>query len=437
MQTTFNEANSDAIFEALGAGNNLFAARFPGESSERQPVHTVYGGANLFKAASAKKLGGVALRSLAAFAPDFTALARALDFDGAGTLPTDPDEARALGERIAADPEAARREQHDAWLAYTVYERVKHKLEAEPIEDFRIDFEDGYGVRPDEEEDATAIAAAEQVALGMEEGTLPPFIGIRIKPLNEEMGHRAARTLDLFCTTLAAKTGGELPSGFCVTLPKVTVPEQVTALVKMCELLEAETAIRAGHYTALCSITAAYQGMGHPACDFAKHVMQVSMAGTGVWLSDGATTVMPVTPHRAPKDGPPLTPEQQEANRRAVHHAWKVAYDDARHSLRHAYYQGWDLHPAQLVTRYAACYAFFLENLGDASERLTNFIGKAAQATLSGFVFDDAATGQGLLNYFLRALNCGAIGEDEVVATGLTVDEVHGRSFAKIVEARR
>ncbi len=85
------------------------------------------------------------------------------------------------------------------------------------------------------------------------------------------------------------------------------------------------------------------------------------------------------------------------------------------------FYQGWDLHPAQLPTRYAAVYAFFLEGLDAASDRLTNFVTKAAQATLVGEVFDDAATGQGLLNYFLRAMNCGAITEREAVEqSGLT-----------------
>ncbi len=479
MRTTYTQKAIEGIFERLAAGNAVFAARYPGESAERQPVHTVYGGAHLFKADSAAKLGKIARRTLDAYAPDFAALARVFGFEGAATLPTDSEALAALAEEVRADATRARRERRAAWLAYTVYERVREKLEREPVEDFRIDFEDGYGVRPDAEEDETAVAAAEQVALGMEQGSLPPFVGIRIKPFNQEMRARAARTLDLFCTTLAERTGGELPAGFCITLPKVTIPQQVHALVELCELLERETRIAPGalqlelmvetpqsilefggkaalpglveagqgrvrgahfgtyDYTALLNITAAYQAMRHPACDFAKHLMQVSLAGTGVWLSDGATTVMPVAPHRAPKDGPPLTEAQREANRRAVHHAWKVAYDDVRHSLRHGFYQGWDLHPAQLVARYAAVYAFFLENLEDASARLANFIDKAAQATLSGFVFDDAATGQGLLNYFLRALNCGAIGEDEVRATGLTLEEVRIRSFAKIVEARR
>ncbi len=112
-------------------------------------------------------------------------------------------------------------------------------------------------------------------------------------------------------------------------------------------------------------------------------------------------------------------------------------YDHVQHSLSNAFYQGWDLHPAQLPVRYAAVYMFFLDGLEQASARLKNFIGKAAQATLVGDVFDDAATGQGLLNYFLRALNCGAITEEEILQTGLTLEEVRGKSFLKILENRK
>jgi hypothetical protein len=172
-------------------------------------------------------------------------------------------------------------------------------------------------------------------------------------------------------------------------------------------------------YTASCNITAAEQRMDHPACDFARHSMQVAYSGTGLWLSDGATNVMPV------------------GDRQTVHRAWRLHVDHIRHSLVNGFYQGWDLNPAQLPTRYAAVYSFFLETLAPATERLRNFVQKAGQATLVGDVFDDAATGQGLLNYFLRALNCGAITEQEALATGLTVEELRSRSFVKILKGRR
>ena len=313
----------------------------------------------------------------------------------------------------------------------------------------------------------------------MEAGTLPPFLGIRTKPLSGELHARALRTLDVFVTTLAGRTKSRLPANFVVTLPKVTIPEQVRAAAALSALLERKTKLPRGSlklelmvettpsildrrgqaglrllveaaagrvrgvhfgtydYTASCNITAAHQTMTHPACDFAKHVMQVTMAGTGVTLSDGATNIMPVAPHRAAAGGPALTEAQARENREAVHRAWRLHFDHVQHSLRNAYYQGWDLHPAQLPTRYAAVYAFFLEGLEAASRRLKGFTEKAAQATLLGDVFDDAATGQGLLNYFLRGINCGAITPEEGMRSGLTLDEIRGRSFLKILRARQ
>ena len=177
--------------------------------------------------------------------------------------------------------------------------------------------------------------------------------------------------------------------------------------------------------------------MMHPSCDFAKHMMQVSYGGTGIWLSDGATNIMPVAPHRT-TEGQELTPAQVAENQRTVQRAWALHYAHVQHSLTGGFYQGWDLHPAQLPTRYAAIYAFFLQSLDAASERLRNFVDKAAKATLVGDVFDDAATGQGLLNYFLRALNCGALTQAEAVElSGLTLAELRSGSFVKILKSRQ
>jgi citrate lyase beta subunit len=430
-----------------------FARAYPGETGARQPVHTVYGGAQLFRFDSLPKLGALALKAFGEHAPSAGAFAAAIGLEA--------PEGRPPAEFTAE-----------------VYARVKAKLETEPVEDFRIDFEDGYGNRPDAEEDGHAQAAAHEVARGMREKTLSPFVGIRIKPLSPELGERALRTLDLFLTALL-REARRLPEGFVVTLPKVTMPEQVTALAHALAALEkrarlARGALRlelmvetpqsilngrgvaalpslvaaadgrciAAHfgtydYTAACRITAAHQTMTHPACEFAKQVMQVVLAGTGVQLSDGATNVMPVGPHRAAPGGPPLTQEQQLRNRAAVHRAWRLHFDDVRSSLRNGYYQGWDLHPAQLPTRYAAVYSFFLEGLETASLRLRSFMEKAAQATLVGDIFDDAATGQGLLNYFLRGVSCGAITAEEARATSLTLEELRTRSFLAILQGRR
>lgn len=400
----------------LTAANQEFLRTHPGESGRRQPVHTVYGGAHLFKAEMTTRLGGLAKRALDDFASNAATLARA----------------------VASQS-----------LSETIYARVLEKLNREPVEDFRIDFEDGYGNRPDDEEDATALSAAAEVAKGLDAGTLPPFLGIRIKPLNDELQARSFRTLHRFLDAMLEKTGGRTPANFVVTLPKITVPEQVRALVEALEpypyvrmemMIETPQSIFmlprlveesrgrcvAAHfgtydYTASLGITASNQHMLHPACDFARSMMQAALAGTGIWLSDGATNIMPVG-----------------RDRKVVHRAWKLHYDHIRHSLDNAFYQGWDLHPAQLPTRFAAVYTFFLEGLESASERLRNFISKAAQATLVGDVFDDAATGQGLLNYFLRAINCGAIPEaDAPGLTGLSLDELRSASFVKILNGRR
>jgi citrate lyase beta subunit len=479
MKMSLSQEALAAVSERLTTSNQQFMASYPGETGRRQPVHTVYGGAHLFRADSAQRLGQVAERALAENATDFVVFARALGLPLSAGLPDVLDYATGLKHRLENEPDSVRKENKAAWLAHTIHSRVQEKLKREPVEDFRIDFEDGYGNRPDAEEDGHAESAALEVAKGLEAATLPPFIGIRIKPFNEELRARSMRTLDIFVSTVLDRTGGKLPQNFVVTLPKITTPEQVAALADIFDLLEKQNGLAAGSlkmemmiettqsiidhdgrinlplllaaargrctaahfgtydYTASCSITAAHQQMMHPSCDFAKHMMQVSFAGTGIWLSDGATNIMPVGPHRAP-EGSSLSQDQTEANREVVHRAWKLHYDHIQHSLVGGFYQGWDLHPAQFPTRYAAVYAFFLESLEAASERLRNFVEKAAKATLVGDVFDDAATGQGLLNYFLRALNCGALTEEEGLRlSGLTSDELRSGSFVKILKARQ
>src|SRR5439155_7684396 len=292
-QTTLSEQTLREIGARLKAQQDAFARHYPGESGTRQPVHTVYGGAHLFKSDTTKKLGDLALKALSQYAPN----------------------AATFAEAIGIDP----------GIAETVYARVQEKLKREAVEDFRIDFEDGYGIRPDPEEDGHAAQAAQECAKGRDAGTLSPFIGIRIKSFAGELAGRSLRTLDIFLTAL-----GKLPQNFVVTLPKITSPEQVSALIDAFEQIEPRLGLAPGSlkmepmievtqtildpdgvsllpqllkaargrmiaahfgtydYTASCNITAAYQAMRHPACDFAKHMMLVAYGGTGVWLSDGA-----------------------------------------------------------------------------------------------------------------------------------------------------
>ena len=409
----------------LSAANQKLARLYPGDATSRQPVHTFIGAADTFTRDSAQRAGQEAIAALNTYAPTAQALAKIV-----GLPATFPG------------------------LAETVRARVIDKLEREPVEDFRLDFEDGYGVRPDAEEDRHAESAALEVAAAMQAGTLPPFIGIRIKPLSPEMNARSLRTFTIFVTTLiqAAK---RLPDNFAVTMTKVMTPAHVTAFARACDALERKlkiarntikaevmietpqailapdgscalpalvkagrSRVRGAHfgvydYTALMGITAAWQHPQHDACAFARHMMQVSLAQTGVTLSDGSSNVLPIAPH--------------------VQTAWKQHFDDVTYSLVNGFYQGWDLHPAQLPTRYAAVYAFYLSACPAATLRLSNFFTKAAKA---GAAFDDAATGQALLNFMKRAVTSGAITIDEALRSGLTEPDLDGRSFRDILAAR-
>src|SRR5215218_5321327 len=246
MTSSLSEASLTDLTNSLQKANEEFSRHYPGETGRRQPVHTVYGGAHLFKSDSAKRLGSLARRSLDQFAPDFVAFAHALGLPGAGDLPETADEASDLVSFLRSEPEQARREKKGAWLAYTIYRRVTEKLQREPVEDFRIDFEDGYGNRPDDEEDGHAVSAAAETAEGSKNSTLPPFIGIRIKPFNEELRARSFRTLDIFISTLVDLNRGRLPENFVITLPKITIPEQVSTLATVLARLEKHTDLPEG-----------------------------------------------------------------------------------------------------------------------------------------------------------------------------------------------
>jgi citrate lyase beta subunit len=355
--------------------------RYPGDPGGRQPVHTVYLPADRFHAEVVGQWGKQALAALAEHPP----------------LP----------------------------FAEDLRRRVADKLAAEPIEDLRVDFEDGYGVRADDEEDVAVRAAASAMLVG----PMPPFIGVRCKSLEASTRRRAVRTLDLLLGAL----DGELPDGFVVTLPKVSAVAQVEAMVLLCGRLEAAHGLPAGRlrfevqietpsavlgadgtvtaarlvhaaggrclglhygtydYSAACGIAAAHQSMAHPAADHAKAVMQVAVAGTGVRLSDGSTNVLPV------------------GDDDAVHAAWDLHASLVRRSLERGFYQGWDLHPAQLPTRFAATYSFFRDGAAAAVTRLRSYLDRQASGVL-----DEPATARALAGFLLRGLDCGALDEHEV-----------------------
>lgn len=439
------------------------------KSETRNPIHVVYGGANLFKAETPQKLGAIALKSLQTNAPNFTEFAKAMRLKGADSVELTAD----LEKHLDENAEKVKTENYDAWFAREIYRRTIEKLRREPVEDFRIDFEDGYGIRADEEEDAHCLSASDELARAFLQNTITPFCGFRIKSFAPETRKRAVRTLDLFLTNLIEKTEGKLPENFVVTLPKITRAAEIKVLYDLLTEFEKQNDLENGaikieimietpqaiinesgeialqglvkaakgrctsahfgayDYTASFGISGAHQHLRHEACNFARQMMQIALSPMNIRLSDSVTTEMPIAVYT----GENLTEKQIKKNKHAVQNAWQTHFNNVTFSLINGFYQSWDLHPAQLPARYAAVYAFFLESKDVQAKRLKSFMEKATQAATTGNQFDDAASAQGLLNFFLRALSCGAINKREVSeATNLNIDELRSASFAKIME---
>ncbi|WEH19949.1 aldolase/citrate lyase family protein [Streptomyces sp. VNUA24] len=412
VATSLAGAVSEEISASLASVDAELERRYPGDPGTRQPVHTVYVAGDVFAADTLRDWGGRALAALDEHAPDAASFAAVLG----------------LGDD----------------LARPVYDRVRAKLEREPVEDLRVDFEDGYGPRPDAEEDEAAARAARLIAEAYANGTAAPYMGIRMKCMEAPVRDRGIRTLDIFLTGLLA--AGGLPDGLVLTLPKVTYTEQVTAMVRLLEAFEKARGLEPGRigfeiqietsqavlaadgtatvarmidaaegratglhygtfdYSACLGVSAAHQASDHPAADHAKAVMQVAAAGTGVRVCDGSTNVLPVGPT-----------EQ-------VHDAWRLHYGLTRRALARAYYQGWDMHPGHLPTRYAAVFAFYREGYEQAAARLARYAHRAG-----GDVMDEPATAKALSGYLLRGLDCGALDLDEVsAATGLARADLEG-----------
>ncbi|HWM04930.1 MAG TPA: aldolase [Actinophytocola sp.] len=397
MRTSLDGSVLAGVFGRLSEVDTVRAARYPGDAGGRQPVHTCYVPADRVVGDLAGEWGAAALAALDEHARGSSAFAGLLGLPGE--------------------------------LAEMVHAKVVEKLRREPVEDLRIDFEDGYGLRAGPDEDADAVRCAELLAGWYRAGTAPPWAGLRFRSFDTKaLAERGVRTLDLFVTAL-----GPPPPGFTLTFPKVTEVAQVEVLVELLTLLEerlnlAEGTLRfeiqvettqsivdtegrlalprfiaagAGRvsalhfgtydYTAACGLSAAEQHLAHAACDLARHVMQVSAAGTGVRLSDGSTNILPV------------------GDREAVHESWRTHYGLVLRSLAHGFYQGWDLHPAQLVTRYAANFVYYLQHAPANAVRLRAYVDKADAGVL-----DEPATAQALAMSMRRALDCGALDATDV-----------------------
>lgn len=402
---------SNELDQLLAVADAELASAYPGDPVGRQPVHTAYVPAQHFGPGVASLWGAQAIAALDEFAPGPAEFAAAM-----GLAPPIAAEVRPL---------------------------VLAKLAAEPIEDLRIDFEDGYGSRADDTEDAHARAAARSLVALLGEDTAPPFTGVRCKSLEKATRQRTVRTLSVFLGALL-EHGRPLPSAFVITLPKVTSAAQVSAMAVLCERLEAAywlnhpqrllfeiqvetpqavlgsdgaaTVARFVHaapgrlaglhygtydYSASLGVAAGYQSIEHPAADYARAVMQVAAAGTGVRLSDGSTNVLPA------------------GGRDDVIAAWRLHARLVRRSLERGFYQGWDLHPGQLVSRYAATYAFYREGLPGACDRLRSYASRAA------FGQEEPATARALAGFLIRGLDCGAFPDHELTSlSGLTREDL-------------
>ena len=392
-------AETDA---ALADTDAFLQQAYPGEDGRRQPVHTVYVPADRYTPELPRQWGD-------------TALALVAEHGGMA----------ALAAELGLSPD----------LTDQVADRVDAKLRAEPVEDLRLDFEDGYGDRGGQAEDADSVRAAALLAEAWTAGLAPEFFGIRFKCFEAPTRRRGIRTLDLFLGALLERLS-ELPAGLTLTFPKVSTVSQVEAMVAVCRALETahqlptgrlrfeiqvETpqlilgadgrapvaaAVHAGDgrvsslhygtydYSASLQIAAEHQSADHPAADHAKQVMQLAVAGTGVHLADGSTNVLPIG-----------APDQ-------VRSAWRLHFDLVRRALQRGFYQGWDLHPGQLPTRYLANFAFYREGFPRAARRLADYVGNTGSGIL-----DEPATARALARYLHRGYACGAVEESELISS--------------------
>jgi citrate lyase beta subunit len=396
----------------LAAADAALRTGYPGDRPGRQPVHTAYVPADVFRPGLAADWGHQALQAITDCAPS------PAEFGAAMGLPDG--------------------------LAAVVRTRVVAKLAEQPVEDLRLDFEDGYrpgtantpgaGETPagaDAVEDADARAAARYLAAATAAGSAPPFTGIRCKSLEAGTRGRAIRTLSIFLDELVAH--GRLPAHFVVTLPKVTSAGQIEGMCLLCERLEQAYGLASGQltfevqaetpqlilgadgsatiarclhaggkrlvgvhygtydYAAALGIAGEFQRLDHPAADHAREVLQVAVAGTGIRLSDGSLNVLPT--------GSPGT----------VVAAWQLHSRLIRRALERGFYQGWDLHPAQLASRYAATYGFFLADLPRACARLRSYAGAGKDGIL-----EEPATASALAGFLVRGLDCGALTEADI-----------------------
>lgn len=395
-------------------------------------MHTVYGGAHLYKTDTVTKLQSKARESFTTLVPEETTLAKVFNIHAESQSKT-------------------------TWLTHTVYQKIKHRLEGASIQDFRIDFEDGFGPRPSAEEDFYAQAAADALANTVHHGLVPCRIGIRIKSMGNQTRQRALRTLTLFLGRFISQCPLPLPNPFIVTLPKVEFKSEPADLnqalthlesefglvhnsIKMELMVESPLAlmdssgvcplpsfaeackerllgVHLGAYdlTAGMDVPGPFQDLSHPACVYARTLMKAAFGSSSIELADGASHLIPIG---EPSD---------------IQSMWGRIYQHVRRSLSEGYYHGWDIHPAQIPPRYAALYTFFLDHQENTTRRLKQLLETYTKASRVGVAFDDAASGSGLLNFFRKGFSCGAFASEDLKAAGLSIEDLQVPSVAHLL----
>lgn len=391
-----------------------------------QPIHVVYGGAQLFKESTLQNL---------------------------------PLKAREYFAQYVADAQSLRQLLGESWSeeeSQKIYATVNRKLTERAIEDFRIDFEDGYGVRDDSDEDADAVRCAHIVAnyhnqLAAQDEAIA--VGFRVKPLGQGTYKRSLKTLFLILNSYAQSRQNrhDQRHQLMITLPKVESALQVAlvqdilaaaeheyglphgffqmeALIENCEafmsvlhgrsqLLEIVHAAKgrmAGlhfgvyDFNAALGIAPSCQDLHNDASSAAKFLMQLAVGNCeNVGLSDGVINVIPVR-----RDG------QSDSD---FVDACRFNYLKMKKSVEAGFYQSWDIHPSQVWLRMTAMTEFVLRSLPDTIDRLITFHRAAQRAVKTGQVFDDRASVLGLVKFVKLAVASRIVKRDELVGRSETI----------------
>lgn len=417
------------------------------------PVHTVYGGAQLFHRNTLKKIGekGIALIKNYFSEPPYCTV-----LSGESDVPLNSE------------------------IRQQVIDQTINKLTVNPVEDYRIDFEDGYGLRDSAKEDEDAERCAIELSeLFQKSDNSSAFqTGIRIKSFSLPTLQRSIRTFDIFLSTFFQNCDIQNVPFLSVCLPKVTDLKEVELLLSLLTdyakshnlntgFLRAEimletpefylksngfaalremvdsfsgsfNALHLGLYdfTSSLGVQSADQKYNHPYLDFLRFQTIMQFSKSTIRLVDGATMEMPVEKYKK-SEFAELSEEECNANKIMIINAANAHTENIYHSMKMGFDSSWDLHPGQVAIRYLTLFTNYKKSFSAMRERFINFVENAARATVLNGQFDDAATGQGMLNYFIKGYRLGALSADDIRKTGFDIETLVKKSFAELISEQK